>query len=203
MPRERTSTRAHRFALALTALAHGIAVLLVLASRDGRPMAPAARALQVTWIDPAPPAPVVDLPMPVPVEVRREASTTPPVHRAPAADAAVDLDPDPPPPAPSRPLSAVFIEQGKAIERSRDGADFVRNPLLDRASTLEAPVERIRMREPMSPARVVEGIGKLFGGADYETSPCPRIRRNIAALGTGGDGAALQEEVWRHQRFCE
>lgn len=104
-------------------------------------------------------------------------------------------------PEPSRPLSAVFIEQGKAV--ARGDTDYARNPLTATAPTLGDTSERIRMREAMTAAKVVAGIGQIFGGPGYTTNPCPRIRRNIAALGTGGDSELLQEEVRRHRQFCE
>jgi hypothetical protein len=197
------STATQRFALAVTVLVHVVAALLALASRGPPGPGPAVDPLQLVWIEPAPAAPVADAPTPAEAPVRSRATPRPPPSRAPdPAVAAID-DPDPPPPEPTRSLSAVFIGQGKALARSQDAVDFARNPLVDRATGIEAPAERIRMREPMSAARVVAGIGQLFGGPGYETSPCPRIRRNIAALGPGGDRAAVQEEVRRHQQHCE
>lgn len=197
------STVTHRLALAVALLAHAAAALLVLALRPPpTPGEPAADALLLTWIEPAPDAPAVDAPAPAEAPVRNDAPVAPrPRESKPAAVA--EVHPDPPAPEPLRSLSAVFIEQGKALARAQETVDFARNPLDARASGVEAPAERIRMREPMSAARVVSGIGQLFGGPGYETSPCPRIRRNIAALGPGGDRAALQEEVRRYQQHCE
>jgi hypothetical protein len=200
------STVTHRLALVVTLLAHVVAALLVLALRPPPAPEPAADALLLTWIEPAPDAPAVDAPAlaPAPAEAPvRSAATADPRPRESKAGAVAEVRPEPPTPEPLRPLSAVFIEQGKALARSQEIVDFARNPLDDRASGLDAPAERIRMREPMSAARVVAGIGQLFGGPGYETSPCPRIRRNIAALGPGGDRAALQEEVRRYQQHCE
>lgn len=59
------------------------------------------------------------------------------------------------------------------------------------------------MRQPTTPAGVVRGIGALFGGPDYATDPCPRIRENIASQqALGGDRALLGEEVRRQQAYC-
>jgi hypothetical protein len=196
------SAPAHGLALTLTLLAHVAAVLLVLISRP-LPTSPVAVALQITWIDPAPAPQPAEPPMPTQMPVRTETREIPRAPRAAAPDTPADIAPDPPTPEPSRPLSAIFIEQGKALERAQDGADFVHNPLAERRGRLEVPRERIAMRDPMTPAQVVAAVGQLFGGPGYETSPCPRIRRNIAALGPGGDSAALREELTRYQRDCE
>lgn len=59
-----------------------------------------------------------------------------------------------------------------------------------------------RMRDPMSPARVIEAIGSVVGGPNYERSPCPRIHRNIAALSTAGRSEALDEEIRRLNQDC-
>lgn len=197
------STATQRLALAATVLVHAVAALLVLASRGAPGPEPAADPLQLVWIEPAPAAPIADAPAPAEAPVHTRATSRPPPPRAPDPAVAATDDPDSPPPEPSRSLSAVFVGQGKALARSQDAVDFTRNPLVDRATGIEAPAERIRMREPMSAARVVAGVGQLFGGPGYETSPCPRIRRNIAALGPGGDRAAVQEEVRRRQQHCE
>lgn len=58
------------------------------------------------------------------------------------------------------------------------------------------------MREPISPASVVAGIGKLLGGPGYTTDPCPRIRDNIANLATGGPSELLDEELRRDRQLC-
>ena len=101
-------------------------------------------------------------------------------------------------------LSAVFIEQGaRLLEPSRDSGDFARDPLVHRDARLPGrEAQTFRMREPLSPARVLRGIGVVFGGGDYTTDPCPRIRENIAGLGPGGDGTLLQEELRRLKAYC-
>lgn len=195
----------HLAALSIALCVHAaIGTWAVLSSRTGDD-AIHADALQVTWIEPTPPVapPVAATPEPAttprpanPAAPRRIAAT------APAASAEAEAMPTATP-EPSRPLSAVFIEQGKAVARGDTGTGFTRNPLTATAPTLGDTSERIRMREAMTAAKVVAGIGQIFGGPGYTTNPCPRIRRNIAALGTGGDSELLQEEVRRHRQFCE
>lgn len=191
------------------ALAAAVHVALVGAwlswSRDADTPVAGGDALQVVWIER--PRPVAPAPPPAraipsdakPSAVRAIASTTPA-----AAVAAPDAEPSPDP-GPSRALSAVFVEQGRALARAQHGHDFTRNPLVDpQPVRIDATPERIRMRDPLTPARIVAGIGLLFGGAGYETDPCPRIRRNLGELVTAGrDDPGLQEELRRHRQFCQ
>jgi len=58
------------------------------------------------------------------------------------------------------------------------------------------------MRDPVTPEAVLKAIGTLIGGADYESSPCPGIRRNLAALGPAGDSEQMREEIRRLQSLC-
>ncbi len=194
----------HAFALAAALLLHAAFLTWVIVSSghaDERVVDPAA--LDVIWIERAQPA---TEPLPPEQSAQQQDATIPPGIAPPVAPASVarQVEPTQPvAPEPSRPLSAVFIEQGKALERRQPVDDFGHNPLTASVPSLGDTNERIRMREPMTAAKVVARIGQVFGGPGYETSPCPRIRRNIAALGTGGDSELLQEEVRRHRQFCE
>lgn len=118
---------------------------------------------------------------------------------APAASAVV-VDTAP---VSGRPLSAVYVQQAGRLRTGsppgidQDAADpfAKRTPALPGAgATLGVP-----MREPMSAGRVVDAIGGLFGG---RTSPCPDNRKDIAALATGGDRAALERAVDYERRYC-
>lgn len=201
MQQTRRFDAGHVAALAIAILLHSVAGWLVLQARSGRGDASAeAGVLQITWIE----RPAPSRPLEPPPESTRERRTPlredAPAIRQPEAVVHGDAVPEP-----SRPLSAVFLEQGRQLARAQAGAhDFVQDPFANRRHALsDAGGGRFRMREPMSAAKVVAGIGQLFGGAGYEIDPCPRIRRNIAALGTGGDSELLQEEFRRQRQFCQ
>ena len=164
-------------------------------------------ALQVVWLERQRPAPPMVPPPAQAATAERATSRTRNLSAAsePTRAAAATDAPPPSEPVPARPLSAVFVEQGRALAEAQHGHDFTRNPLVDRqAVRIDAAPGRIRMRDPMTPAKVVARIGKVFGGANYETDPCPRIRENLGNLVTAGrDDKGLQEELRRHRQFCQ
>lgn len=167
-----------------------------------------ADGLDVVWIEPA--RPVAPMPPAADVPSQPAASAMAGVHddtvdrrteassaSTPIAEAAVDPDS-----APS--LSAVFIDQGREwAQRQHPPDEFARNPLTHRTVPRAEPRrDRFAMREPVTPASVVASIGKLLGGPDYTTDPCPRIRDNIANLATGGPSELLDEELRRDRQLC-
>ncbi len=202
MRRDRRFDADHGWSLALAASAHALLVALWWTPPDRRDAAAPDEALQVMWIErpttPTTPSPRQPDPAPTGTSATRAIRPPPPAPRAGATPAPAAAEA-------SRPLSAVFLEQGAALAREEAGHDFRRNPLLDPPPAIAAPPpERIAMKTPLTPARVVAGIGQLFGGPGYSTDPCPRIRRNIGHLRTAGaQDAALQEELHRHRRFCQ
>jgi hypothetical protein len=163
--------------------------------------------LDVVWIEPAQPV----APMPPPADVPTQSApsamaavhdetsrrTEAPSSSAPTAEAVVDPDPAPA-------LSAVFIEQGSEwVQQQHRPDDFARNPLTHRTVPRAEPRrDRFVMREAITPASVVASIGKLLGGPDYMTDPCPRIRDNITNLATGGPSELLDEELRRDRQLC-
>ena len=160
-------------------------------------------ALQVTWIDPPPAAPIV-------AAVATDATPSPPsrshprkpVLLAPATPASIRDAPDA---APRAAMSAVFIEQGRQwIEAQADRAGFARDPLANRSARVPGrQADSFRMRKPISPQAVVNAVGSyLFAPPGYTTDPCAQINANIAGLGPGGDGALLQEELRRKRAYC-
>lgn len=207
MARARGTVIDRTLALLVAVAVHVVLVCTWLSlSRDTDPIARSNDALQVVWIErplpvamPVPPTDTAPLPATKTSGTRRaiESAATSRPSAAPAAAPATE-------PLAGRPLSWVFVEQGRALAEAQHGHDFVRNPLVDRqAVRIDVSPERFRMRDPMTPAKVVAAIGILFGGAGYETDPCPRIHRNLGHLITAGrDDPALQEELRRHQRFC-
>lgn len=201
MQQTRRFDAGHVAALAVAILLHAVAGWLVLQARSGRGDASAeAGVLQITWIV----RPTPSRPLEPPPESTRE-RRAPQREEASAIRQPETIARDAAMPEPSRPLSAVFLEQGRQLARAQAGThDFVQDPFANRRHALsDVGGGRFRMKEPMSAAKVVAGIGQLFGGAGYETDPCPRIRRNIAALGPGGDSELLQEEFRRQRQFCQ
>lgn len=170
------------------------------------PATDAGEALQVVWVERPPPAKQAQAPsiasQPAAVPATPVARAIAPRPRRPDAPAPAAAKPVEVAPAPT---AAALLAQGAALAREGARHDFHRNPLVDRPpSRIEAPGERIRMRDPLTPARVMAAVGQLFGGSGYETDPCPRIIRNLGALRTAGaDDPALQEELRRHRRFCQ
>ncbi|HVI58613.1 MAG TPA: hypothetical protein VM619_07015 [Luteimonas sp.] len=61
------------------------------------------------------------------------------------------------------------------------------------------------MREPRSLQGALRKVGKLFGGAGYDTDPCARIGDNIAGLanGEGAERELLAEELRRKNALCD
>jgi hypothetical protein len=166
---------------------------------------PAADALQVTWIE-ARPAPVATPRATTPARVDKtdQAPEQPAIARRPevavqpdVAQAIQQADND-------TGMAAVFIEQGRQWAAAQAPVDFsAERSLVEWSNPLRGtPPERFRMRRPLNPKAIVDAIGVLMGGADHAAGPCPGIRQNIAALGTGGDALLLQEALRRERAEC-
>ena len=96
-------------------------------------------------------------------------------------------------------LAGALLEQaGEWARPQAPAADFAHDPLRRRSPPTADG--RFAMRDPVSVEDVVIAVGKLFGGGPSD--PCPRIRRNIANLGTGGDAELTAEELRRLQQYC-
>jgi hypothetical protein len=163
--------------------------------------------LDVVWIEPVLPQtpkqmPIAGSPRPSSSAPNSVRDDTP--RRDQSAPVALPIADPPAEPETSRPLSAVFLEQGRAwAQTQHQPDDFARNPLTRRTvPRADERRDRFVMREPITPASVVAGIGELFGGPGYTTDPCPRIRDNITNLATGGESAPLDEELRRDRRLC-
>ncbi|MCD9127422.1 hypothetical protein [Luteimonas fraxinea] len=186
-------------ALAATVLVHvGIAWWL-LTLRQTSP-ARESDALTVTWIER--PVPVLPPPLSPPVSVPATTDpATPSSARAPRSSAlqAVELATQSIDDEVSLPTASALLEQaGEWARQQAPAADFSRDPLQHRPPP--AADGRFAMRDPVSVEDVVIAVGKLFGGGPSD--PCPRIRRNIANLGTGGDAELTAEEIRRLQQYC-
>jgi hypothetical protein len=160
-----------------------------------------ADALQVVYVALPPPAP--------PARTRTSASSRhsrhadrPRTSRRPATATAsivaVVAEPD----TADRPG---LLEQARALVRQQGapGAPAMA-AFADRPARLpQADAGRFRMRDPMSPARVVAWLGShTLAPRGYERDPCPRNRRNIGGLLAAGDSSRLQLELEFERRHC-
>ncbi len=186
-------------ALAATVLVHVGVAWWLLGLRQPAPDR-VADALTVIWIER--PLPIVPPPAPQPAPAPTTSGiTTPPPVRARRNDAlqAVDVARASINDAAPLPTAAALLEQaGDWARQQAPAADFSHDPLQHRP--MPAADGRFAMREPVSVEDVVIAVGKLFGGGPSD--PCPRIRRNIANLGTGGDAELISEEIRRLQQAC-
>lgn len=166
---------------------------------------PDAGALQIHWIERAAPIARVLRPRASPSPPRRQAARAPPPARSAQLDAALPPGPVSQEVERPQPMSAVFIEQGRRwAEAQAPIGDFSRNPFARREDLVAAvKADRFRMREAITPDRVVRQIAVLFGGPGYTTDPCPRVRGNLANLTTGTDRNLVEEEVRRLRRLCQ
>jgi len=162
---------------------------------------PPEPALQVIWLEPATPAAPLSVPPPARAPgvsaVRAEVRVPSPAPQVPerGEEAAI-------PQEAHLPAAAALLEQGLQWARAQQAApDFVPDPLRS-ARTGASDPGRFAMRDPLTPAAVLRAIGTLVGGPDYEADPCPRIRRNLAALGPAGDSELMREEIRRLQSLC-
>ncbi len=161
--------------------------------------------LQLHWIErPVPMRPALTPDPPAAARQPRLTGVVP----LPDASRGAAMPPEPLEPMPGsrdRPMSAVYLEQGRRwAEDAAPTGDFRRDPLAAREDLVALPkADRFRMRSPVTPERVVQAVGVLFGGTGYTTDPCPRVRRNLANLATGTDRAPVDEEVRRYRRFCQ
>lgn len=202
MTREPDS-EARLFSAGLALACHvGLAWWLLHPAPPAPAAAPQAPVLQVTWIERTSP--------------ERALAVRPP-QRPPAAPAGGGLqivpvpgpgdryDGDPgfrDPAGPRPPDTATLLQQGLEWARGQAGpTDFAPDPLRGPRREPRA-AERFAMRDPTAPADVARAIGTLMGGPGYESSPCPRIRRNLAALGPAGDNELMREEIRRLQSLC-
>ena len=171
-----------------------------------RPLPPAPDAgpepgLQVTWIEPVASSSALSVPPPRPLDeaLPTRSEVKPRASAEPAMPST--RNPEPGGREATGPATATLMEQGlQWAQEQSDAPDFILDPLRDPPRPQAR--ERFAMRDPVTPEAVVRAIGRLIGGPDYETDPCPRIRRNLAALGPAGDSELMREEVRRLQSLC-
>ena len=193
-----------RVAAGAFAVALNVALFALLMRAMQWPAQPASDTppLQVVWIS-APPAAL---------SVRPPSTRNPDTNalragrRLPAprdtssrlASASPDIAPEG-----ARPLSAVLLQQVRSAAAAQ-AQDFSQNPLANRPIQLPGrPADAFRMREPLTAARVVAGIGTLFGGSGYAADACPELHRQVAQLGLTDSNADRRHALELAQALCQ
>ena len=87
--------------------------------------------------------------------------------------------------------------------RAHAAPSFQADPLRSRRAHLPGGerADAFRMKEPMSPARMLTAIARTFGDKD----PCPNIRSRVSGLlasTSDHDRELLQEELRRDRAYC-
>ncbi len=104
----------------------------------------------------------------------------------------------------ARPLSAVFLDQARLAADRHDAGFAPRTfdripPELPGAGS-----ERFRMRQPVTPQNAIVWVAKHLQllPRDYTADPCPRNNENIGNLLSGGESAALKQELDFERLHC-
>ena len=195
--------RSRVIAVVVVLLVHGTAAWVLLRETTHYPDATDRSTLRVRWIER--PRPVAPAPTPL---IRRALAPpvidTPDRHadRPPAssADSAL-LPPALPGPTPD------YLQQGAAWAADaappvdfRPGLTSSRVPALPGGAT----GGRFHMREPASPQKTLERtIGRLFGGSNYTTDPCPRIHDNVHGLLPDTSDEGRRRLAWELREYRE
>ncbi len=207
---QETGTLAHeRWLAGAAAVAINAALLALLAGQlRVQDATPHAQPLQVVWIDAvsdAPDAPKSDAPespgAPAPPTRPPVRAVSQPPRATPAPQHAATPPATPPDPDGARPLTAVLLRQVRDAAQPR--ADFAPWPLANRPVTVPGqPADTFRMREALTAARVLAGIGTFFGGSDYRADACPELHRQVAQLGLTDTPADRRHATELAQALC-
>ena len=163
---------------------------------------PYTPSLQVVWIPAViqmtPPARPSSTAVPRPDAMQPERhAPTPPDTGSPTLPASPVSAPG------ARPLSAVLLQQVRRAAAAQVG-DGSRSPFANRPTRLPGrPADTFRMREPLTAARVVAGIGTLFGGSDYSADACPELHRQVAQLGLTDSNADRRHALELAKALCQ
>ena len=98
-------------------------------------------------------------------------------------------------------------EQARQSAQTREPLSFAADPLRNRRAQLPGGEGRgrFRMKEPLSPQKILQKIGSMAGGPGYSQSPCPRIASNLPGLLTATserERELLNEELRRDREYC-
>lgn len=103
--------------------------------------------------------------------------------------------------------SSNWAEQARQSAQAREPLSFTADPLRNRHAQLPGGDGRgrFRMKEPLTPRKVLRAIGEMAGGRGYSQSPCPRIAANLPGLLTATsdqERELLEEELRRDREYC-
>lgn len=104
-------------------------------------------------------------------------------------------------------LPTGWAEQTRQSVQTREPLSFSADPLRSRHAQLPGGDGRgrFRMKEPLSPQKILQKIGSMAGGPGYSQSPCPRIASNLPGLLTATsehERELLNEELRRDREYC-
>lgn len=104
-------------------------------------------------------------------------------------------------------LPTGWAEQTRQSVQTREPLSFAADPLRSRHARLPGGDGRgrFRMKEPLSPQKILQKIGSMAGGPGYSQSPCPRIASNLPGLLTATsehERELLNEELRRDREYC-
>ena len=157
--------------------------------------------LRLTFVEPARPAMTQPL--------ARRPSSAPSAKAAPASSrpAAVLYSPATQTSAQTTITADQMREQAGEWAREQAGPTFTADPFASRRGQLPGGDGRgrFRMKEPLSPQKVLQAIGEMAGGRGYSQSPCPRIASNLPGLLTATsdqERELLDEELRRDREYC-
>lgn len=195
-----------RLASAVATLALVVAALHALTGTGTRRPPPSGHVVEAVFLT-APPLPV---PSPPPVSAVPAPAASVPVERSPRAARATDATAFTPAtqPADAQP-AAPRLAYGSLLGDS-DRIAFGERPAGQR-DTYRTPFEsrpgRFRMRRKITPEDVVRGFAQLVGlwPPGYTDSPCPAIRKLIAATPetpSPRELDLLQDAVLAREQFC-
>lgn len=110
-------------------------------------------------------------------------------------------------PAEAVTLPSGWAEQARQPVQTQEPFSFAADPLRNRHARLPGGDDRgrFRMKEPLSPQKILQKIGGMAGGPGYSQSPCPRIASNLPGLLTATsdhERELLDEELRRDREYC-
>ena len=59
------------------------------------------------------------------------------------------------------------------------------------------------MREPPSPQKTLQAIGRMLAGPDYTTDPCPQMRDNVYGLLPDTSDEGRRRLAWELREYRE
>lgn len=109
--------------------------------------------------------------------------------------------------SPAEAAPSGWAEQARQSVQTREPISFAADPLRNRHAQLPGGDGRgrFRMKEPLSPQKILQKIGGMAGGPGYSQSPCPRIASNLPGLLTATsdrERELLDEELRRDREYC-